>query len=45
VGEGLGEAGLGEAGLGEAGLGEAGLGEGFGEGVDWLDFLRPTKAS
>ena len=37
--------GLGEAGLGEAGLGEAGLGEGFGEGVDWLDFLRPTKAS
>ena len=45
MGEGLGEAGLGEAGLGEAGLGEAGLGEGFGEGVDWLDFLRPTKAS
>ena len=37
--------GLGEAGLGEAGLGEARLGEGFGEGVDWLDFLRPTKAS
>ena len=37
--------GLGEAGFGEAGLGEAGLGEGFGEGVDWLDFLRPTKAS
>ena len=32
-------------GLGEAGLGEAGLGEGFGEGVDWSDFLRPTKAS
>ena len=37
--------GLGEAGLGEAGRGEAGFGEGFGEGVDWLDFLRPTKAS
>ena len=37
--------GLGEAGLGEARLGEARLGEGFGEGVDWLDFLRPTKAS
>ena len=37
--------GLGEAGLGEAGLGEAGFGEGFGEGVDWLDFLRPIKAS
>ncbi len=37
--------GLGEAGLGEAGRGEARLGEGFGEGVDWLDFLRPTKAS
>ena len=37
--------GLGEAGLGEAGLGEAELREGFGEGVDWLDFLRPTKAS
>jgi len=37
--------GLGEAGLGEAGRGEARLGEGFGEGVDGLDFLRPTKAS
>ena len=37
--------GLGEAGRGEAGRGEARLGEGFGEGVDWLDFLRPTKAS
>ena len=37
--------GLGEAGLGEAGLGEAGLGEGFGAGVDWSDFLSPTKAS
>ena len=37
--------GLGEAGLGEAGRGEARRGEGFGEGVDWLDFLRPTKAS
>ncbi len=37
--------GLGEAGLGEAGRGEAGLAEEFGEGVDWLDFLRPTKAS
>lgn len=37
--------GLGEAGRGEAGRGEARLGEEFGEGVDWLDFLRPTKAS
>jgi len=37
--------GLGEAGRGEAGRGEARLGEGFGEGVDWLVFLRPTKAS
>ena len=37
--------GLGEAGLGEAGRGEARLGEAFGEGVDRLDFLRPTKAS
>ena len=37
--------GLGEAGRGEAGRGEARLGEGFGEGVDRLDFLRPTKAS
>ena len=36
VGEGLGEAGRGEAGRGEAGRGE---------GVDWVDFLRPTKAS
>ena len=32
-------------GLGEAGRGEAGRGEGFAEGVDWVDFLRPTKAS
>ena len=32
-------------GLGEAGRGEAGRCEGVAEGVDWVDFLRPTKAS
>lgn len=50
MGEGLGESGLGEGEVGEDELGEGepgedGFGEGLGEGVDWSDFLRPTKAS